>query len=464
MPPMPPPLTERPWAGWRAPIAAPADVASRTPATPAPAAPVPPGPAGPPEAELVMAASTEAVDVDQREPYMAPEAEWQPPPAPPPDPSWPEPVMPPTAQPPPETDSPVERCYELYEARRFHEVVREGMAALESSEDGPVAREPDRVARLWGVVGLARQALGEPDAAHLAFGEAIAAAAPPERGTWERHLAGLALEVGRYFLARGENAGLSDAEERVAAYRTAAIWLERGLVVAPDDRALGESAQVARVALWPTYEHVAMELMQRQDYDGARRLLQGAVVDPDCPADFQPTFRELLASTYSGEVGQLTAEALRRMREGREAEALTTLERAEAMLSAVPDEGLAERRRQELEQRLWWSFTKVGIRWLEAGLYEEALPPLIHALRFTSVGAQRLEETRGPLARALGGLVEARTLLVEQLLGAKERKEARELVEKLWALIDEARAQGMTDAELGDTVNRARVLRERAKE
>jgi tetratricopeptide (TPR) repeat protein len=408
----------------------------------------------PPDVESEPTLEAESVPMVAAAPEPEP-VPWEP--APPPY----APVAISAPEPPAEPESPVERCYALYEAKQFHDVLTEAMGALENREASGVRDAPEGVARLWGVIGLAQRAMGEPDAAYVAFGEAIAAAGVPERQTWERYQATLALEVGRDLIARADAAGRGDGEERVAGLRTAMSWLERGLTVAPDDRALRDCARAAREALWPTYEQAVLELMQRQEYEVARRLIREAVASPDCPTDFQTTFRELLSGTYSGEVGQLTAEALRRMRDGDEGAALSTLDRAEAMLAAIPEESVPERRRQELERRLWWSYTKVGIRWVEGGMNEQALAPLLHALRFANVGPQRLDETRRALARAFDGLVGARAPLVERLLEARNREEARALVDPLWASIEQALAQGMSADELGEAFNRVCDLRER---
>jgi hypothetical protein len=363
----------------------------------------------------------------------------------------------PEPEPEPVVTSPVERCYRLYEAKRFREVIGEAMDVLDKGG----VDEPEGAARLWGVVGLAHQGLAEHDAAYVAFGEAIAAAGESERRTWERYLATLTLEAGRDLIARAESAGLSDGEQRVGDIRTAMSWLERGLATVPDDRALLDGVREARDALWPTYEHVVLELTQRQDYESARRLLQEAMAAPECPKDFQATFEELLSGTYSGQVGQLTAEALRSMREGKENEALAALERAETMLAAIPEESVPERRRQELERRLWWSYTKVGVRWVEGGTYHQAVSPLLHALRFPSVGIERLDETRRPLARALTGLVESRAPVVERLLDGGDREEARKLVEPLWTSMEQALTRGMNADELGEGFTRLRALSDR---
>ena len=359
------------------------------------------------------------------------------------------PVAAPEPDVPESSGSPVERCYALYEAQQFTEVLTAASVALEG---GQVADGED-VARLYGVVGLARQALAEPVPARAAFEAAIAAAPRGERATWERHLAALALRVGRDRSAWAQNPSLADGEERLAALREALDWLSCGLEIAPDDETLSTAQAATREALWPVYERVALERIQRQDYERARELLKEALdASPAPSAELETNFRDLLSGTYGGEVGQLTAEALRRMRDGKETEALATLEKAEELLAAIPEDGLPERRRQELERRLWWSYTKVGIRWLEGGMYEEALSPLLHALRFGSVGPNRLEETRRPLVRALENLIDAWQGMVERLAHEGSRHEAEVLCDRLWGFIHDARASGMTEDELTGAV------------
>ncbi|OLC36952.1 MAG: hypothetical protein AUH81_07245 [Candidatus Rokubacteria bacterium 13_1_40CM_4_69_5] len=377
------------------------------------------------------------------------------------EPGAPEPEPPPPA---PDRRSPVERCYALYEAEQFREVVTQGAIALEAVASGALDMESPDLAKLWGVMGLARRALGDHNGARMAFQEAIAVAPRAHRGAWERHLASLALHVGRQLLSQARSPGATDAEERVSTLYAAITWFDRGVAAAPGDDALHAAAAAARAALWPTYEQVTAELIQRQEYHAARRLLTEALTDVDCPANLQQTFSELLTATHSGEVGQLTAEAIRRMQEGREAEALTTLDRAEELLSTITDDGMPEKRRQELERRLWWGYTKVGIGRLEAGLYEEALEPLLHALDFSSVGAARLDEARRPVVQALEGLVEARGPLIQQLAEDGDRDAALAAGEKLRALLHDAIERGVTRVELIGALVKADEIFERLGE
>lgn len=334
-----------------------------------------------------------------------------------------------------------ERCSRLLEARRYADVVAEATAALESGPDAASDR-----ARLWGLIGLARQAEGDLDAARLAYDQALAAAPADERATWARHLSTLAVEAARAGLTRARAAG--DGEGRVRAARQVLEWVEVGRSVGGDDPALAEVAEAARAALWPACEEAVAVLVHRQEFGAARRLAQEALADPACPPQVAAALEVMVTATLGGEVGQLSAEALRRLQEGREDEALGILARAEAVLGAIPDGGVPPKRRQELERRLWWGFTKLGLRRVETGRLEEAVEPLMRALAFQAVGPDRQQETRGPLARALRGVVETQRAEAQRLMKAGDREGARRLAERLRALLAAATERGLTRDEL----------------
>lgn len=147
-------------------------------------------------------------------------------------------------------------------------------------------------------------------------------------------------------------------------------------------------------------------------------------------------------------VGRLTAEAIRRLQEGREDEVFGALDRAEAALAAIADDAVPPERRQELERRLWWGFTRLGVARVEAGRLEEAVEPLMRALAFRAVGPDRQQETRGPLARALRGVVEAQRAEAQRLMTAGDREGARRFAERLRALLAAATERGLTRDEL----------------
>src|SRR6266446_1688548 len=256
-------------------------------------------------------------------------------------------------------------------------------------------------------------------------------------------------------------AGAGDAGERIDSLRVAIAWFESGITVAAADETLRDALTTARSALWPTYEEAVNGLLQRQEFHVARRLLREAQADEDCPIAMQASFREMLAATFGGEVGQLTADAIRRMQEGKEEECLAALDRAETLLGTIPEEGIAVKRRQELERRLWWGYTKLGIRRVDGGMWEEALEPLLRALNFQGVGADRQEETRGPLIRALDAIVDARSPLIQRLTDEGDRDGALVTCDKLWAFLRTAMERGIGKDELGPALEKTQQLFER---
>src|SRR3989442_7879624 len=107
------------------------------------------------------------------------------------------------------------------------------------------------------------------------------------------------------------------------------------------------------------------------------------------------------------------------MQEARESEALGSLRRAEELLETIPDEALPPKRREEVDQRLWWGYTRLGVRRLEAGDYEDAVDPLLRALQLPHVNPHRPSETRAAPVRALDGLADLRALSLRPLHEAR---------------------------------------------
>jgi hypothetical protein len=213
------------------------------------------------------------------------------------------------------------------------------------------------------------------------------------------------------------------------------------------DPALAELAAGANAMLWPAWERTVMALVQRQDYRAARRLLREALADLGFPPGRAETFRGLFSGTFSGEIGQLTAQAIRSVQDAREADALSALERAESLLGTLSDGALPPKRREEVDRRLWWGYRALGERRVQAGDCEAALEPLFHALGY-DVGPERREETRALLLRALDGVADARALAVRELADAGDREAAVVQCDKLWALLRGAGDRGLTRTEL----------------
>jgi tetratricopeptide (TPR) repeat protein len=353
-------------------------------------------------------------------------------------------------------DSPlVERCFALYQDKRFDEVVSVGQEALAKLQRESIASSSREAAALWSVVGLAKQALGDDDGAHAALESSIDAASETERATYRRHLVTLALDAAQTRLAR---AGGHDGGDRIAVIRAAITWTERGLAAVPSDPSLTDARQASHEALWQAYEQAATALLQRQEFPGARQILHEALEEPTLPAARAAGFRGLLSGTFGGEIGQLTAQAILSMQEGRESEALGALQRAEELLETFPSDALPATRRDEVDQRLWWGYAELGSRRLDAGDYEEALDPLVHALRFTSIGPERQAETRGAVVRALEGIAAVRALSIRRLAEAGSRDEAIVAAGELHGLVKRGLELGLTEDELLAAFARVRRL------
>lgn len=494
-PPSPPPAAARP------PRAAPAPVAKPVPPLASAARPEPlPTAEGAPRkrrskvspharshARRTIAASAAAAGPSTPPPRSAPRANVAPaPPAPPRPPLTPpvvrEPVGAGSATPdrvetgasevrdgsgtpvPPAGSVPVERqldpalvetCFALYQNRRHDEVVAIGEDALGRVRVESLVEDDAReVAALWAVVALAKQARGDDEGARAALESALAIAPEPERPTYRQHLAGLSFHAAQSLLAR---AGGQESETRVAELRAALVWVARGLAMAPDTR-LAELGTQARAALWPACEQAVNRLLQRQDFETARRLVREALDDPHLPAELVDDFEHLLSGTFGGEIGQLTAQAIRSMQEERESEALASLRRAEELLTTIAHEALPPKRREEVDQRLWWGYTRLGVRRVEAGQYEEAVDPLVHALRFADIGPDRQAETRATLARALEGVADLRALRIRQLNDDGNRDEAVLRTEMLRELLRRCMEVGLSEDELSAAFAKTRRL------
>jgi tetratricopeptide (TPR) repeat protein len=244
----------------------------------------------------------------------------------------------------------------------------------------------------------------------------------------------------------------------MAVIRTAIAWTERGLAAVPADPALGDARAASHESLWQAYEQAATTLLQRQEFPGARAILHEALDDAKLPPARAAAFRGLLSGTFGGEIGQLTAQAILSMQEGRESEALSVLQRAEELLAAIPADTLPPTRRDEVDQRLWWGYAELGSRRLDAGDYEEALDPLVHALRFTSIGAERQAETRAAVVRALEGIAAVRALSIRRLAEAGSRDEAIVAAGELNELVKRGLELGITEDDLAAAFARVRRL------
>src|SRR2546430_2691703 len=207
-------------------------------------------------------------------------------------------------------------------------------------------------------------------------------------------------------------------------------------------------------ALWSV---VGLAKQALGDDDGARSALESAI--HAAPEVERATYRRHLATlALDSAPGRLPAQAIVSMRGGRGPEALESLRRAEEVLAAIPAEALPPARRDEVDQRLWWGYAELGSRRLDAGAYEEALDPLLHALRFDSIGPERRGETRAAVVRALEGIAAVRALSIRRLADADCRDEAALGAEQLRGLLRKCVELGVTEGELWAAYTRIQRL------
>jgi tetratricopeptide (TPR) repeat protein len=370
------------------------------------------------------------------------------------------------APPEPAYASILEECTDLYQQRRYADVVALGTGAFGEDGDGRGPRDVGESAALWRVVALAHRGLGEDVESRAAIEAARAVAPEAERPRYERELVTLAGTAAHDLLAETERLTNAQAEARLTLVREAVAWLESARSVAPADTGLEERIGAARASLWPAYERAALRLVHRQEFRGARRLLREAVNNPHFPVARTDVFRELFTGTFSGEIGQLTAKAIRSMHAARESDALAALQRAETLLDNLGDDMLSPSRRVEVDGRFWWGYNRLGERRVAAGEYEIALDPLFHALEYDA-GPARHEETRALLVRALEGVADVRALAIRELAAAGEREAAVRQCNTLWTTLRTAAESGLSQHELASAFSRAQRVfdsLERARE
>ncbi len=362
----------------------------------------------------------------------------------------------------PGEELPLDECLRLYEGQQYQDVVARAEPALQRAL-GEAATTPPRaqdVARLWSVLALSRHALGDEEGALSAFEEAIHAAPEDDRPLYQSQTAALTSSVSRRLVARAEQAAEGVGEEQIRRLKQAMAWLRQGLAAVPGDAEQASALERLRHGLWTSYNQTAAALIQRQEFHRARRLIREALGDEEFPADRRDGFTDLLSATFTGEIGQLTASAIRTLEDEREREALSFLQRAEGILSAMPPDAMTPKRREDANRRLWWGYTKLGMRRVEAGEYEDALEPLFHALKMGEIDPERQQETREALVRAVEGLTDARGAEISRLAKDGNRSAATAAAERLKALMRESLERGLSQQELSLALTKARRVME----
>jgi tetratricopeptide (TPR) repeat protein len=355
---------------------------------------------------------------------------------------------------------PAERCARLIAAERHAEAVALAHAAL-AGAPGVGAAERGETARLWSLMARACLGRGEGDAARRAMESAIGVAPAEAVPAYRQELVVLARQAVPSLL--GEAGSDSAPPSRLTALREALAWLDAADAVGAVDGALSELAVEVQAALWPAWEQAARVLLQRQDFRAARRLLREALADARLPRARAEGFRTLLRRSFGGEVGQLTAQAVRGVQQAREADALDCLRRAERLLATLEDDVLPPARREELSGRVGWSYARLGTRRLEAGEFEAALELLFQGLRFERARPGKPGEASAGLVHALQRVVEGRAATIRRHVDTGDRAAAADASRRLWRLLELASERGVGESALGDAKEAAqRITRELA--
>ncbi len=359
----------------------------------------------------------------------------------------------------------LEECFALYRAKQYQELISVAESQLQRASDSVEGTEhAPVVAALWGLVGLSKQALSDDEAAYAAFEAAIRVSPEAGRYTYQQYLTTLTSRVAHQLLDRAETFGEDAEDERVETLKQAVLWLRRGVGAAPDDDNLRVSLDRAREGLWTAYDRIANVLVQRPEFDRARQQILEALADEALPAERREAFKDLLSSAYAGEIEQLTAHAIRALQDGQEQDAMISLGRTTALLSSISEDALAHERREEAYRRLWWAYTKLGLRREEAGEFEAALEPLFHALKIDLGDPERQAETRQALVRALEAITDSRTGVIDQLLKSSKREAALAEGERLLTLIREGMGLGLSYDEMTQVLTKTRRIIEQVQQ
>jgi hypothetical protein len=354
---------------------------------------------------------------------------------------------------------PIDRCLDMYNEGRFAEVVTLGSAALELHAGmAAVSNRSDEAAALLDLVGLSKQELGDRAGARAAFCSAIRGADPRVRAKYVRRLIALVRSV-----TDPGTAAADDDATRLRELRACVGALDETLVMVPGDEGLQAAQAMVREALAPACERLVARVVSGEEDQEARELVLETLTDHAMPMAWRERLREQLTTVSSAEIGQLTAQAIRSLQEGNDFDALDALERAERLSAGLPSGAVTEDRREEFERRLWWGYTKVGLRRIETGTFESALEPLFRALQLGGIDEDRLAETRGALSRALEGVVDDCALRIQKL-GSRQIRAARAEIEKLAALLQSATERGVRIDDLGDAFAKLTHLEQRLSE
>ena len=351
---------------------------------------------------------------------------------------------------------PIETCVAMFDEGRYAEVVSLGSAALEVHTGlASVSDRPDEAATLGALVGRAREHLGDRDGARAAYGAALRISRPSARATYVGYVTALAGAAVDAVPAAGVAVDADTATAHAREVLASAASVDDALALVPGDVALERARDAVRGAIAIACERLVDGLAPSGGGE-ARALVLRALADDSMPSAWRERIGAQLTPISSAEIGQLTAQAIRCVQEGRDADALEALERAERLFAALPPGAVPPERLEEFERRLWWGYTKLGISCVETERLEEAVEPLLRALALGGDDAERLRETRAALVSALEALIDeaARTRRVR---GADAVSPSA--IDKLEALLHDSVHRGVPEPDLASALAKISTLR-----
>lgn len=337
--------------------------------------------------------------------------------------------------------SALERCEALAAEEEWDRVRAIATPVLEAT-DREAVPEPDR-ARLWSLLARAHAERSDHAAAVAAFRSAIASAPDEERGGYRRDLVASATAAARALVTQSTD--MAEDAARLEALRSARALLAAARAEGPEDPSVALTLARVDQHYWPVLEETARRLSVDDAAQGYQ-IAGEALADASLPETHRAAFEALRAETLAGQIDGLAAAAERSIAVGRDWDAVAALDRAEALMRStreLPTEPLAR-----IAGQLADTLTRLGTRRVEGREFEDAIEPLLRALRLPGLDTTRADGARWALAQAIEGLVEARTSMIREVAGEGHRASAIAQAEKLWGIVRNSIAAGVPQERL----------------
>jgi tetratricopeptide (TPR) repeat protein len=197
-------------------------------------------------------------------------------------------------------------------------------------------------------------------------------------------------------------------------------------------------------------------LIGTRDYAEAYRLATEALADDALPGEQRSIFEEFRSETLAARIVALADRAVLAVDEHREWEAVGALERAETLLRSASS--LPADRREEAGTQLATAYMRLGKRRVENGELEDAIDPLLRALRISKTDTSARDDARSSMVRALIGVVDSRAAMIRDVAATGNQESAAAQAEKVWTLLRTSIAAGVPQEPLTQAIASTRRL------